>query len=299
MNRTIQSLVVLGFLLLAPPAAHAQRPGDHEVEKIKKNVALMFAAKESEILDIAPILPRPGVRNAPFTADAVTEFTQVLGDGNRIERLFTTSIARDSRGRTRREQEVAMLGALASLQAQQPRLVVISDPATGSDYTLDERTKTARQQRSVFQIKARAADSVAVAGTLEPLAAYRAEARKVLRVSDAGSKVTTEQLGSRQIEGVTADGTRTTMTFAAGAMGNLNPIDVVTERWFSNELQMEVLISRRDPRSGDTVYRLTNIVRNEPPADLFVVPPDYTIQQPALARKVLELDKVKRAVRRK
>jgi hypothetical protein len=40
---------------------------------------------------------------------------------------------------------------------------------------------------------------------------------------------------------------------------------------------MAVLITRRDPRSGDTVYRLTNIVRAEPPPDLFTVPPDYRV----------------------
>ena len=40
---------------------------------------------------------------------------------------------------------------------------------------------------------------------------------------------------------------------------------------------MAVLVTRRDPRSGDTVYRLTNIVRTEPPPDLFAVPSDYRI----------------------
>ena len=68
-----------------------------------------------------------------------------------------------------------------------------------------------------------------------------------------------------------------TTTIPAGQMGNLNPINVVTERWISKELQMAVLITRRDPRSGDTVYRLTNIVRAEPPPDLFTVPSDYRI----------------------
>jgi hypothetical protein len=30
-----------------------------------------------------------------------------------------------------------------------------------------------------------------------------------------------------------------------------------------------------DPRAGDTIYRLTNVKRGEPPADLFKVPPEY------------------------
>ena len=82
----------------------------------------------------------------------------------------------------------------------------------------------------------------------------------------------------KSIEGVTAEGTRTTSTIPTGAIGNVLPIEVVTERWYSRELQMPVLISRRDPRSGDSVYRLRNIVKTEPPPDLFLVPPDYQVR---------------------
>mgnify|MGYP001466602028 FL=1 len=60
------------------------------------------------------------------------------------------------------------------------------------------------------------------------------------------------------------------------------PIEVVSERWYSRELQMAVMISRRDPRSGDSVYRLRNIVRVEPPQDLFTIPADYQVRGGAL-----------------
>jgi len=30
-----------------------------------------------------------------------------------------------------------------------------------------------------------------------------------------------------------------------------------------------------DPRSGEEIFRLINVLRSEPAADLFVVPPDY------------------------
>jgi hypothetical protein len=86
----------------------------------------------------------------------------MLSDGNRIERRFTTSMARDGRGRTRSEQEVAMLGPLTVLQkgtslnwtsgqpaagapGEPPRFTVITDPVDGVTYTLDERTKEARR----------------------------------------------------------------------------------------------------------------------------------------------------------
>ena len=93
-----------------------------------------------------------------------------------------------------------------------------------------------------------------------------------------GGSAQTEPLGSQMIEGVQAEGTRTTMTIPAGRIGNDKPIQVVTERWFSNQLQAVVLSTRSDPRVGQTVYRLTNITQTEPAAALFQVPSEYTIQ---------------------
>ena len=83
----------------------------------------------------------------------------------------------------------------------------------------------------------------------------------------------------RSIEGVPATGMRTTTTIPAGAIGNLLPIEIVAERWFSEELQVPLLITRRDPRAGDSVYRLTNIVRGDPPDYLFTVPPGYGVRE--------------------
>jgi len=71
------------------------------------------------------------------------------------------------------------------------------------------------------------------------------------------------------------------LTIPAGAIGNQLPIEVVTERWDPPALQMAVRITRRDPRSGETVYRLTNLSRTEPPADLFAPPSDFEVQDAA------------------
>jgi hypothetical protein len=84
-------------------------------------------------------------------------------------------------------------------------------------------------------------------------------------------------LGRQTIEGVPADGTRTTMTIAAGQLGNERPIQIVTERWYSPDLQTVVLSKLTDPRSGETVSKLSNISRNEPPSSLFEPPADYKV----------------------
>ncbi len=88
-----------------------------------------------------------------------------------------------------------------------------------------------------------------------------------------------ESLGKQTIEGVEAEGTRTTITFPAGAIGNERPINLVSERWYSPELQTIVLTKHSDPRFGETTYRLTNINRSEPARTLFEVPSDYTVKE--------------------
>src|SRR5215203_991484 len=46
------------------------------------------------------------VKGAPYSGDAVTETIQTLADGNRIINRITSSVYRDSEGRTRREQSL-------------------------------------------------------------------------------------------------------------------------------------------------------------------------------------------------
>jgi hypothetical protein len=79
------------------------------------------------------------------------------------------------------------------------------------------------------------------------------------------------------VEGVMADGKRVTTVLPAGAIGNQQPITVLTEQWFSPDLEILVMTRHSDPRSGDTTYTVTNIVRAEPQGSLFDVPADYTI----------------------
>jgi hypothetical protein len=110
-------------------------------------------------------------------------------------------------------------------------------------------------------------------------------------VINAGAKnARTESLGTSQIEGVQAQGTRTVVTIPAGEIGNQAPIEMITEQWFSPELGTVVLSRRSDPRFGETTYRLQNIVRAEPSPELFQVPADYTIDPvPAFGTRTFQV----------
>jgi hypothetical protein len=267
------------------------------------------------VIESMPLEPVTSVPNAAFSAEAETEFTQVLGDGNRIERRYSSMMARDSQGRTRREEEIALVGPLA-VDGASPRLVTILDPVAGLSYTLDDRQRVA--YRNPMSLKLREAHAYAYAyeagqkGTrvwVDGRGSFNAEGKANVAITavpgqrlivgeGAAAKITTESLGARSIEGVMAEGTRTTSTIAAGTIGNVLPIDIVTERWYSRELQMPVLISRKDPRTGDSIYRLRNIVRSEPAPDLFTVPSDYQLRDGQLGGvrmlKKIEEDKIER-----
>lgn len=267
-------------------------------------VALVDPGAAPKVTESAPIEVTP-VKNAPFSAQAVTEFTQTLGDGNRIERVYRSSVARDSRGRTRREEEIALIGPLAAANVGAPRLVTIVDPDSGVSYTLNDERRVAYRSLPAGTKK----KFVELTGLLqvlrrgEPVAAGGGDgrgtvgdARKTdveLNKVNAATAIATEQvsvqdLGVRTIEGVRAQGTRTTTTIAAGAIGNLQPINIVSERWFSPELQMPVLVTRRDPRNGDTTYRLANIQRGDQPDALFTVPSWYDVIDGDLKFKLAE-----------
>jgi hypothetical protein len=90
--------------------------------------------------------------------------------------------------------------------------------------------------------------------------------------------VTSQSLGARTFDGVTAYGTRTVMVIPAGAIGNEKPIKVVSDRWYSPKLQENLMTQHDDPRFGVITYKLTNIKLGEPSKALFEVPSGYTIK---------------------
>jgi hypothetical protein len=84
------------------------------------------------------------VKGAPYSAQAVTETTQTLGDGNRIVNKSVAAIYRDSEGRTRREQSLRAIGPFATA-AEPSQTIFINDPVAGVNYALDSRSMVARK----------------------------------------------------------------------------------------------------------------------------------------------------------
>lgn len=90
------------------------------------------------------------VKGAPYSAESVTEFTQVLADGNRLTRRSASMVYRDGQGRTRREQSVMPIGMSEWIATENmPSTVIINDPVEGTTYVLDQKQRVARRSRLV------------------------------------------------------------------------------------------------------------------------------------------------------
>ena len=274
-----------------------------ELEAVADKVKATVLHQQTFEFVSGQLISGPPVKGAPYSAEAVNESIQTLADGNRIVQRTSAMQYRDSDGRERREETSAM-GA-----------IFITDPVAAVRYTLHPDSRSAEKGPMVVNFKSNGpgdtffyANTGAVTGVPGGRGGPSPEAGVLVERTEAGlgrgvtirlkppgdalqeftiategrlavgsSNAKTEQLGNMFIEGVQAQGTRTTTTIPAGDIGNERAIDIVDERWYSPDLQMTVMTKHSDPRMGETSYRLSKINRSSPPPYLFEVPSDYTV----------------------
>jgi hypothetical protein len=121
------------FLLPAPA---------HQIAFPPQNVA--YAAPQVEFISHEFNFDGRAVKGAPYSAEAITETIQTLGDGNRIIRNSSSKIYRDSAGRTRREFAMKAVGPWA-VSGEAPVMTTINDPVSGAHYNLNSSTKIAHK----------------------------------------------------------------------------------------------------------------------------------------------------------
>jgi len=245
-----------GALVLGAVMAHAQGPGGGHHGAFGGMELMGFEGMHGGKL----------VTGAPFSATSTSTTTQTLQDGTNINRTMQGAIYRDSQGRSRREVTFTGVGPLAATGGTH-KMVAIFDPVAGMHYMLNPDKKVAYKT-----------PMAAKAGTADKAQKFQQKMQARQQQEEASGALKVESLGTQMINGVNTEGTRTTHTIAAGAIGNDKPIQVVSERWYSPDLQTVVQSSRMDPRFGTTTLSLTNIQKAEPAATLFAVPADYTVQ---------------------
>lgn len=302
-------------LLLATLLAGVFSPAlaDEAADPAPANPAIRSADGVRIAASASPLVQQPGMRavkNAPYSAEMVTERQQNLADGNQIVERHGTRSFRDGAGRTRQE----VRDAKGELQ-----LVTLHDPGTGTTWILrpQDRTATRIGDNAHWREVGRKAGEAARArieqlrkeGKLPDAAQREAvivkrvdgaegDTRKDVRIQAAplpgsfeltsltgafadahwAARPVTKELGTREFDGVKATGRLRSYEIPAGAIGNRNPIVVSDERWFAQDLQITVYAKHSDPRTGEVVSRIENVKREEPAPELFVVPADYTVK---------------------
>jgi hypothetical protein len=261
-------------------------------------LAIGASAQDNKIFTVSSPVMGKTVKGAPYSGEEITESLQVLADGTRISHQNQVTVYRDGEGRVRRES---------------PEQITIFDPVEGVSYRLNPKQMTAvkssmgtvvtsdgrgRGGRGGAATGEESMTVVKVQNVAEGLQLVEPQAATATRLNDAmitlktqldqtvtvltaqargAGNTATENLGQKTMEGVSADGTRTTETIEAGSIGNDRPIQVVNERWVSADLKTPLMTRHSDPRTGEETFRLTNVQRGEPGSDLFMLPPGYQL----------------------
>jgi hypothetical protein len=260
---------------------HYNQESEAQLKKITVDRMQVLAGMNQDMEGV--LLSANPVKGAPFTATLVTENTGTLRDGTHINRTNSVQVARDSEGRTRREAE---------------NMIMIVDPVAQVSYSLNKRNHTAvkldmlynmtvnGETMTVRALPDQVRDDVKMKAEAELKAAEAANAEGGGRGGKGGkleldkmSEPVEEDLGTQMMEGVAVSGKRITRTFPTNSpVGNDQPIKIVSEQWYSPDLQMNIMTHNDDPRQiTTTTVHYTNLKRGEPDAALFQVPADYTI----------------------
>jgi hypothetical protein len=192
------------------------------------------------------------VLGKPLSAVEVRRTTQTLGDGSQIQKSDTSSFYRDDLGRMRSESSGHIL---------------IFDPAAGCTYTLDP------VQRTYTKAAIHANAIVTIAATANGTW-IRSSSGNGAHAATHGTQPLTEDLAVQMVNGINARGSRVSSTIPAGPIGNDHDLKVISERWYSDDLQIMINSSTSDPRFGVTTYNLTNITQAVPDPSLLQPPAD-------------------------
>ncbi len=97
-------------------------------------------------------------------------------------------------------------------------------------------------------------------------------------VGNGKRSLSRENLGADTIDGLYVVGTRETLTINTGVEGNSAPLSSIEESWYSPELEVNLSVTRKDPRKGTVVIHVVDLTRSEPEPSLFQVPANFAVE---------------------
>ncbi len=198
------------------------------------------------------------VPNAPFTGVVNVERSRVMRDGSIANFKTIREIGRDSRGRIHNEAR----GLVPAASSETPQLlrVHLYDPQTRVSTYLDPQKKTFWTQTTNHPPST---EPPTLRFGTSPGGGPQNEFAKE------------EDLGLREMEGVSAHGVRQTQTIPAETSGTGAEVVITDEYWYSADLRINLMIKHSDPRMGSVTMTVTRVSRTEPDGAMFEIPEGY------------------------
>jgi hypothetical protein len=211
-------------------------------------------------VDGIQVLP---VAGKPFSGQDSIEWTRTLEDGSSVTTHLTALVARDGQGRIHRER-VRFVPANSNQQSK-PFEITILDPAEHTRTICDVSAHHCSITNYSMPVKFAALP----AGPLDNGKRFLAR----------------ESLGSNTMDDLNVVGTRETLTINAGVIGNNQPVVTTREFWYSSDLEINLSVTRKDPREGTQVLQIVGLSRSDPDASLFQVPAEFTVEDTRASAK--------------
>jgi hypothetical protein len=203
----------------------------------------------------------PPKADAPFLATLHTEWVRGSSESGTITFVNSRRVGRDASGRIYQERWI-LVPKNGNVKSRM-NAIQISDPSAHTLYTC----------------------MLLVTPKVCTLTYYLPSTETVYNVTgvpagplpnDAGY-VTREDIGHQVILGVDTVGTRETVTYNPGAIGNDQKINLTREYWYADQLGISLLSKRTDPSFGTQLFTITDITLSEPDAEFFELPKDFKI----------------------
>jgi hypothetical protein len=192
--------------------------------------------------------PKPG---QPFTGKSTV--TWVSPDESQSHFAFMSMLARDSSGKLYFESRRRMLKS-GELQPRWNFIIIDPKEQTRTVCFVEQKTCRINAFRRVSFAESNDSEDLPRATAME-----------------------TTSLGTSVIDALTVEGRRETTSVAAGAYNNSKPLSITRDIWHSPELDLDVAITKSDPRSGTFARKIEIVSRGEPDPEYFTIPKDYTM----------------------
>lgn len=260
----LRSLIVIGACVLFASDSPAQAPAPTQsASPAGRPQPRPLPAQDGGVRELLVSILITPIAKAPFNATLQTEWVRPLADGGTITLINERRIARDTEGRIYQERWmlVPKNGSIPTNMTS----IEISDPLLHVRYICPNDHRQTYYQEAYNE---NASTHYEVAGPpTGPLPNDRGYALR-------------ESLGDQFVAGVDATGTRESVTYNPGVMGNDKKLTVAREYWYAPKLDLNVQSKRSDPRFGTQTFTVANLTLSEPDAKLFSIPDGYHLENP-------------------